>query len=165
MDKKSNVQRKDMKQLFVRSLLTGLIGGLLLGFSWVVFSYFNFVEFNPRTILLHKWISSEWTQGLSGNVITIFLISILSIINSFIYYILFKKINSIWIGVAYGIAVWSILFFIVGQLFPDYKVSKLDKETTISTLSLFTLYGTFIGYSISYDFYRIKADSLLEEDV
>lgn len=160
-NKNLEVRKRDKIQLFIRSLMTGLVGGFLLGFSWIVLSYFNFVEFSPRAILLFKWKSLQGVSVWLGSLITILLISIFSIIIAIIYYAMLKKINSIWIGVMFGLTVWFVIFVMIGFTFPHLKLAKLQTETIITTLCIFLLYGTFIGYSISYDYYRIKTDSML----
>lgn len=154
----------EMKNLLLRSLLTGFIGGLFLGLLWITFSYFNFVEFNPRILFLSKWKTSDWATGLTGNSLTIIIISVVSIFLAGLYYASFKKINSIWIGVLFGFIIWILTLLVIGQIFPHLKVYKLESDTIISTLGLFVIYGTFIGYSISYDFYRIQIDSMFYED-
>ncbi|HLR40473.1 MAG TPA: YqhR family membrane protein, partial [Virgibacillus sp.] len=78
---------------------------------------------------------------------------------AFIYYGLLKKVISMWMGVVYGLILWGIIFYILQPVFPTLTpVVDFDKETIVTTLGLFILYGTFIGYSISFDYndMRIK---------
>ena len=57
-------------------------------------------------------------------------------------------------GVFYGITLWMIIFFLIQPLFPNTKqILELNVDTIISTICLFILYGTFVGYSISYDYH------------
>lgn len=140
--------------IFIRALLTGFIGGLLWSSLGVFMYYFNFSEVNPKKFILRPWKSIEWTNGWLGDIVTIVILAILSIVVAIIYYILFKKFYSIWGGVIYGSMIWIIIFFLVQPLFPSAKqLIDLSKETIISTVCLFILYGAFIGYSISYDYY------------
>lgn len=140
--------------ILIRSLLTGFIGGLIWSSLGVLMYYFNFSEVNPKKFILRPWKSVEWTSGWLGDIVTIILLAILSIVVAVIYYTLFKKIYSIWIGVIYGTMIWIIIFFLVQPLFPSTKqLAELSNETIISTICLFILYGAFIGYSISYDYY------------
>lgn len=140
--------------VFIRSLLTGFIGGLLWSSLGVIMYYINFSEVNPKKFILRPWKSVEWTNGWLGDIVTIIILAILSIVVAIIYYILFKRVYSIWIGVIYGSIIWAIIFLLVQPLFPNTKqLIDLSKETIISTVCLFILYGAFIGYSISYDYY------------
>jgi hypothetical protein len=64
-----------------------------------------------------------------------------------------------WMGVIFGIVLWGIIFFVLEPLFPNIPAfGDLEINTLVSTACLFILYGTFIGYSISYDYHdtRIK---------
>lgn len=57
----------------------------------------------------------------------------------------------------YGIVLWVILFYILQPIFPNIpSLHELDKDTIITTLCLFIVYGTFIGYSISYDYHEYQ---------
>lgn len=140
--------------IFIRSLLTGFIGGLIWSTIGVIMYYFNFTEVDPKKFILRPWKSLEWTSGWLGDIVTIISLAILSIVVAVVYYLLFKRIYSIWMGVIYGIITWLIVFLLVQPLFPNTKqLLELSNETIISTICLFILYGTFIGYSISYDYY------------
>lgn len=141
------------KKTLSRSLLTGFIGGLLWsGFS-VIMYYFNFVEVAPKTFLLRSWLTADWTKGWLGDIVSILLVGIISLLTAFIYYGLFKKVNSLWMGMFYGVLLWVIVFYLAQPIFLNIpRLVDLSKETVISTICLFILYGTFIGYSISFDF-------------
>ena len=146
--------REDRSFLLARSLLTGFIGGIFWSAVGVVMYYFNFTEITPKTFIFRSWKTSGWTEGWLGDVVSIFVLGIISILIAFIYYGLLKKVNSMWMGVIYGIIIWVIFFMFIQQMFPNAKqFIDLSKDTIISTLSLFILYGAFIGYSISYDYY------------
>lgn len=149
-------ENKRIKRFFLlmRSLLTGFISGLLWSTIGVIMYYFNFTEVTPKTFILRPWKSVAWTNGWLGDIVSIVTIAVLSIGIAFIYYGLFKKLPSIWSGVIYGCILWVIFFILIQPLFPHVKqLAELSKETIVTTISLFILYGTFIGYSISYDYY------------
>lgn len=140
--------------ILLRSLMTGFIGGFIWSIFGVIMYYFNFTEVDPKKFILRPWKSVEWTSGWLGDIVTVLILAILSIVVAIVYYILFKKIHSIWMGVIFGAIIWLIIFFLIQPLFPNTKqLLDLSNETIISTICLFILYGTFIGYSISYDYY------------
>ncbi|GGK02604.1 hypothetical protein GCM10007063_26170 [Lentibacillus kapialis] len=136
-----------------RSLLTGFVGGLLGGFFGVVLYYFNFSEVSPKSYLLRSWLTASWVDGWLGTVLSILMIGVISLLTAFIYFILFKKVNSLWMGIAYGAALWFIVFYVIQPIFPNIpSLGDLNANTIVSTICLYILYGTFIGYSISYDY-------------
>ncbi|MEW9677509.1 YqhR family membrane protein [Lentibacillus sp. L22] len=137
-----------------RSLFTGFIGGLIWSICGVLLYYFNFAEVSPKTFELRSWLKTEWTDSWLGDVISILGAGILSILAAFIYYGLFKRIRPWWFGAVYGIILWVIIFYVLHPIFGDVpSLAEMNMHTIVSTVCLFILYGTFIGYSISYDYY------------
>ncbi|MBP1950376.1 YqhR family membrane protein [Virgibacillus litoralis] len=154
-------KREQPMSLLSRSLTTGFVGGLIASSIGVIMYYFSFSEVAPKSYLIRSWITADWTDGWLGNTLSILMIGVLSLLTAFIYYGIFKKIGSLWMGVGYGIILWVIVFYIVQPIFPNIpNLMDLNRYTIVSTLCLFILYGTFIGYSISYDY----ADTIRKED-
>ncbi|MDY0396466.1 YqhR family membrane protein [Virgibacillus halophilus] len=59
-----------------------------------------------------------------------------------------------WGGVLFGIVCWIFIFIMFHPVYPSIPpVQEMKLETIISTLSIFVIYGVFIGYSIAYDYY------------
>lgn len=138
-----------------RTLLTGFVGGFFWGMISLIMYFFNFIEVTPKMYVVKSWIKSDWTNGWIGDLFAIILIGMLSMSISLLYHLLFRKINSIWIGFMYGLVLWMVVFIIVQPLFPNItQLADLKRDTLISTICLFSLYGTFIGYSISYAHYE-----------
>lgn len=143
--------------LFSKMMLTGFIGGLFWSGLGVFMYYFGFSEVAPKTYLLRSWLTAEWTNGWLGDVISILLTGIISLVAAIIYYGIFKKVNSMWMGVIYGVLLWGIIFYLLQPIFSNVpRLVAMDVNTIISTACLFTLYGLFIGYSISFDYNHFK---------
>src|SRR5690625_1522108 len=79
--------------LLLRSLFTGLIGGLLLGFFGSMLYYFNFTEVAPRTYLLESWLTVEWIDSWKGDLLASLALGLLSILIAFVYYGLAKRMQ------------------------------------------------------------------------
>lgn len=160
MSKNKQIQ-SNQQSILKRSLLTGFIGGILSGSFSIFMYYFNFSEVTPRSYVVTNWINNDWANGWIGDIMSIFIIGLLSIFVALIYYVLFKKIYAMWLGAFYGVLIWFFIFVIVQPLYSNMeKVTNLSQDTIISTLCLFLLYGIFIGYSISYDYF----DTIILED-
>ncbi|WP_188453680.1 YqhR family membrane protein [Virgibacillus oceani] len=154
-------KREKPMTLLTRSLTTGFIGGLLWSLLGLVMYYFNFSEVAPKTFLLRSWLTAEWTDSWLGNVVSILMVGVLSILTAFIYYGLFKKINSMWMASGFGIVLWFIVFYVAQPIFTNVpQLTDLSANTIVSTICLYILYGTFIGYSIAYDYH----DTILTEE-
>nr|WP_309100998.1 YqhR family membrane protein [Fredinandcohnia onubensis] len=144
--------------LMAKVVVIGLFGGIF----WSLLSYltyiFNFTELSPN-LILKPWILGDWKNRVLGQFIGIFMIGILSIGVALLYYALLKKFQSIWVGAAFGIALWLIVFYVFNPIFPDIKtVGELERNTVITTICFYILYGVFIGYSISFEENEMRAE-------
>ena len=71
--------------------------------------------------------------------------------NCLLYKAFLAKFEGILPGIIYGLFWWALLFFGVGLIAPAIKSAlHLPKETIVTTICIFILYGVFIAYSVSY---------------
>ena len=68
-------------------------------------------------MLLDPWALGDWKDKGIGVIVSIFLIGVLSIVVGLLYYVLLKKFKTIWIGFAYGLLWWAIVFVVLNPLF------------------------------------------------
>lgn len=146
-------KQEEFHTIFGRSLLTGFVGGIIWSIFGLFMAYFNFTKVGPTSFMLRSWLDAKWTDEWLGDVIAIVMIGVLSIVVALIYYGLLKRMSSMWVGSLFGIVLWGIVFFVLQPIFPNIPpLKEIGKNTIVSSLCLFILYGTFIGYSISYDY-------------
>ncbi|MFP3489712.1 YqhR family membrane protein, partial [Staphylococcus sp. SIMBA_130] len=69
-----------------KSLFTGLVGGIALGFAWIILYYFNFSEISPKSFILKSWTNANWVDTWFGTLLTIIIIGLLSIVTALIYH-------------------------------------------------------------------------------
>ncbi|RDU35141.1 hypothetical protein DRW41_19540 [Neobacillus piezotolerans] len=139
-------------------LLTGLWGGLIWSFIGQIGYYFHFTKIAPR-VVLGPWALGSWKNGWLGTLVAIVLIGIVSIGASFIYAALLKKRDGLLSGIIYGVLLFLLIFFLLNPMFPGISpFGAIDKNTLVTSICLFILYGVFIGYSISWD-YRNRGES------
>ena len=136
-----------------KSLLTGFVGGVLWSLIGSIAAYFNFTSVSPASFILRSWLQNDWTDGWLGEVVSIIIIGLLSILVAILYYGLLKKMNGLWPSALFGIALWFLVYYVMEPIFPNVKhMTDLDSDTIVTTICLFVLYGIFIGYSISYEY-------------
>jgi hypothetical protein len=157
-----NQQEKPMSFMTI-VVLTGLIGGILWSGLGYLAYVFNFTEIRPN-IVLEPWALGEWKKQWLGTVISITFIGIMSIGAALIYYALLRKFNHILVGIGYGIAIFLLVFLVLNPIFPGMEpIGELKRNTLVTSICLYVLYGTFVGYSISYEYqeqmYREKRDN------
>jgi uncharacterized membrane protein YagU involved in acid resistance len=132
-------------------IVTGLIVGIVLsGLAYLAY-IFNLTAIPPR-VILEPWALGDWKKGWLGTVISIITIGIFSIVAAVIYYATLRKINSMWVGIAYGIVLFLLVFFVLNPIFPGIKpFREIDLDTIVTSLCFYVIYGLFVGYTISYE--------------
>jgi hypothetical protein len=132
-------------------MVTGFVGGVIWSLVAYLSYFLQFTKIEPN-ILLEPFTVGNWKESWIGIVITIFVYGILSMGVAYFYYLVLKKLKSMWVGVFYGISLFLIVFFILNPIFPSMKpFFRLDSNTIITSVCIYVLYGVFIGYSISYE--------------
>jgi Conserved membrane protein YqhR len=142
------------KSALINAILIGFIGGLFFSAIGQFTFYFNFSEFGPR-LIIPTWLPENFSRGWVGTLISLLIIGVISIIVALVYYVTLRKVNTIFAGAGYGVAIWAIVFFAINPFLSKMdKVGNMEFNTIITTFCLYLLYGVFIGYSITYDEYE-----------
>ncbi|MBO1579065.1 YqhR family membrane protein [Bacillus sp. XF8] len=129
----------------------GLFGGFFWGSIWYFLHIFSFTEVGPNYLLL-PFALGNWKEGVWGNVLGVVCVGLLSVLVAFLYKALFKRFEGVLPGILYGLFWWTILFFGLGSIAPVIKNAlHLPKETIVTTICIFILYGVFITYSVSFE--------------
>ncbi|CAM3955989.1 YqhR family membrane protein [Lederbergia lenta] len=137
--------------LMMLTVITGFIAGILGSAFCYLAHYFHFTSISPAIILAP--INGVWKQEWLGVTITIILYGLISIAVALFYYLLLRKKTSLYWGLAYGIAIYLVLFIGLPALIAGMKpIYKYDFITMLTELCFFIIYGTFIGFSISYEY-------------
>jgi hypothetical protein len=137
-----------------RTALIGFWGGLIWSIFGFIAYYLNFSKVGPGLILA-PWALGAWKKGVYGQLFGIIAIALISIVIAFLYRWTLGKIRFMWIAVGFGLALWVVVFYIIQPWIPGLlPVLRIGKDTISTTLSLYILYGLFIGYSISYTLQR-----------
>ncbi|WP_067836853.1 YqhR family membrane protein [Amphibacillus sediminis] len=139
--------------LFFRVCSTGFFGGLFWSGIGTICAFLNFTDVSPATLMLKPWLDSEWSKGWSGEIVSVFMISVLSIPLALVYYLFFRRLTGLMPGFLYGVAIWLIIFLGLSRWNRHIpRLIELDQNTLVTTLCLMILYGVFIGYTIYYDY-------------
>lgn len=145
-------KREEPMSPAAKTAITGLFGGVLWSSLAYIFYLFSFTKIPPN-VVLDPWLIGDWKDGNLGQFMAIFILGLISILVAFGYFLALRKFNKIWISILFGLMLWGIVFFILNPIFPSIEpINKLDRNTITSTLCLYVLYGTFIGYSISFNY-------------
>jgi hypothetical protein len=136
---------------------TGLFGGVFWGTIGYLAYIFSFTEIRPN-VILEPWALGYWRNDWLGTVISLILIGMFSVVAAFVYYAALKSLKGIWVGLGYGLILFLLVFFVLNPLFPGIKpFLDLSRDTIITSICLYMLYGMFIGYSINYEYQNNNA--------
>lgn len=150
-----NHRKDQIKGMIKRVILIGLSGGFLFNCLGFFLYTFNFIEISPTSFFVRIWNKSTWAYFWIGDVVALFIGSVTSMFIALLYYLLLKKVHYYWFGVFFGSILWAIIVFGIQPLFSHLpKMTNLTDNTSFTILLLFILYGTFISYSISFDYYE-----------
>ncbi|MDF2608355.1 MAG: hypothetical protein K0S34_2555 [Bacillales bacterium] len=143
---------KNKLNYLIKLPIIGIFGGMFWGTLCSLSSYFSFTEISPRTLIVRTLsitLKSNYYEHLAG----IILITILSVVYTFIYYSFFKKHEGVLTPVIAGILLYCIIFLGISSLTINIpKIQYYGSETFTTILCFFILYSTFIGVSVSYEY-------------
>lgn len=144
--------REAKKQLYI--MYVGFFGGLFASIMTYIVHAFGFIPFGPGVIWQHfpSFQSFQWLHGPWGHVISIILLSLLSIAIAYLYYGFFRRMDTPWLGIWFGLTLWAIMFLAVNPFFEARTVKELGFTTNTTFICIFIVYGLFVGYSISYQY-------------
>lgn len=141
-------RRKKVKE----AIIVGLFGAIIWNLLGYVAYLFRFTSIGP-VIYAKPFLSAEWEKQPLGHLAGIGVFSIFSILFALFYVFFFSKYSQPWIGIAFGVVLWSLFFLLIGPMFALIKpVAQFDVNTIVTQLSLYILYGLFVGYSLSVEF-------------
>lgn len=156
-DLEQNKQEEPMSML-AKVMVIGLCGGIFWSLLGYLLYIFHFTKISPN-LVLQPWAIGDWKNGLYGQFMGVFVIGLLSVGVALLYYAVLRRFEKIWVSMLFGLALWGVVFFILNPIFPDLKsVWELGRNTNITTICLYLLYGVFIGYSISFEFNDIQKE-------
>lgn len=144
-------QHEEPMSHMARVLVIGFFGGVFWSFIGYIAYYFNFTEVGPALVLTPLALG-EWKNDVTGQMVGIIIIGLISIAVAIVYNAFFRKNQNLWGPIIFGLIVWGIVFYLLNPIFPGLnEVGNLEVNTIITTICLYVLYGVFIGYSIFYD--------------
>ncbi|WP_347549653.1 YqhR family membrane protein [Pseudalkalibacillus hwajinpoensis] len=154
-DQELEQNKQEQPLSFASKVVTiGIAGGLFWGLIGYLTYLFKFTKV-PPSLILSPWALGEWKNQHLGQWIGILAIGLISILVAFLYKVTLVKINNMLAGLVYGAVLWLIVFYLLNPMFSDLpSLMKLDKNTVITTICLYLLYGVFIGYSISFEYHE-----------
>ncbi|WP_345239621.1 YqhR family membrane protein [Pontibacillus salipaludis] len=146
-------QKEPPMSVISKSLVTGFVGGVLWSFVGTIAYFFNFSSVSAGSFVIRSFVQNEWSSNWLGELIAILAVGLVSLLIAILYFGLLKNTKGLWPSMAFGVVLWFIVFFLFQPVFSAVpQLGELDSDTIVTSLCLFILYGTFIGYSISYDY-------------
>ncbi len=151
-NKQLEQNKKEKQQSFAKKVvIIGLFGGIFWSLVWYFFHIFSFSQVGPNYLLL-PFAFGDWKNGVWGQFAGILAIGIISILLALLYGAFLKNFQGMIPGIIFGAAVWAVLFLGISSFIPSLEgMKELTKETMVTTICIYILYGVFIAYSVSYE--------------
>lgn len=137
---------------FTYSLHIGFFAGLIWGAVKLLEFAMRYTEIVPG-FLIEPFFQHAYLVTYMGLALGYASFIGFSIVAALMYGLLLRKLRGPLPGLAYGVAWWAVIYLLVGpmtQMTPS--VTLLDLNSLVTDLSLFLLWGLFIGYSIAVEF-------------
>lgn len=141
---KSKFTGEKLGNWFCRCVIMGAISSLGYFMSFSTVSHASFI--------LRSFFTGSWTEGWSGELISLLILGLLGTIPAIIYYYFFKKFARVIHGVIYGVILWAVFFILLNPYFsyvPNFN--ELEMDTIAATVCQFVMYGVFVAYTIAFD--------------
>jgi thiamine transporter ThiT len=149
-------QRNRRRRLFMKkvyyALYIGFYAGLIWGLVRWMFYFFEFTRVLPA-FLIEPFFAKPFMNSWRGHTLGIGAFILLSIAASLLYVAVLSKRKGPWPGVLYGLIWWVLLYVLIGPyvgMLPSFR--SLSMDSILSDACVFTLWGVFIGYSITLEF-------------
>jgi len=154
LNQNENIYKKVNRKVLVKSIIVGFLGGIFFSLFLLVLNYFKLIEINILSSIGKSLINNDKALfNWYGKIMLIIIVGILSIVLSLIYYVILKKLNAWYIGALYGFVIWILLYNGIPFLLRgNFIVTHYSVHTHINALCLFVLYGSFVGYTISFEY-------------
>lgn len=142
---------KNKTNPYLYALFIGLYAGVIWGVVRWMFYGLKFTKELPG-YWLEPFFQNSFLKTYWGAVAGIGSFIVFSIAAAFIYLIVLYKFKGAWPGVIYGFVWWFIIFVFIGPwLKMTTVITKAGWETLSAELCICLLWGSFIGYSISFE--------------
>lgn len=134
------------------SLKIGFFAGLIWGMvRWVCY-ILNFTTVLPGFVA-EPFFRSAYLKTGWGMVVGLACYILFSIGAAILYQFTLSRLRGPWPGVLYGFVWWCIIFLAIGPMLGMMKhIRHIGWNTIFTELSVFLLWGVFIGYSIAFEF-------------
>lgn len=134
------------------SLYIGFFAGLIWGAVKLLEFALRFTQVVPG-FMLEPFFRHAFLVTREGILLGYASFIGMSVVAAFLYTLFLRKLKGPWPGLAYGVMWWGLIFLLIGPVTGMVPaINQLDLNSFVTDLSLFLLWGLFIGYSIAMEF-------------
>lgn len=130
----------------------GFWGGLIWHSLWYLAHFLNMSSIGPR-MFVKPFVSDGFYLSVAAQWVGIGVATLASIVWALFYVYSLVRLKRGWIGLGYGLVIWAFYFLLLSPILGLSKpVWEMGANTISTLLSIFSLYGLFIGYSLFVEF-------------
>ncbi|PKR78971.1 hypothetical protein CEY16_04240 [Halalkalibacillus sediminis] len=158
MSNKNGQEKKS--SILKKSLFAGVIAGLLFGSLSTLGYYLSFSEVSHASFIVRSYFTEPWTQDFIAELVSLGVVAIISLLPAVIYYFTMRNLHGIFPGVFMGALLWVLFFVLLPPFFSAVpSIQNMNSDTIATTFCQFILYGTFIGFTITYESHGERVQS------
>lgn len=149
---KHRAHAKEQTSVWSFALQIGFFAGLIWGGVKAVEYYFKFTKV-PPWFMAKPFFAASFMNTAAGFWMGWLMFIVFSLLASLLYAALLRHVKGPWAGIGYGAAWWALLYLLVGPSTGMMRwVYRYDWNTILTDISLFLVWGLFIGFSIAFEF-------------
>ncbi|AIF66774.1 hypothetical protein GZ22_09055 [Terribacillus saccharophilus] len=150
--------RKTASRFNRSAVVTGFVGGVLWSAIALVAHFFHFTDLSVADFVLRSWVWMPWAETWVAELLSIFIVGILSILIAYLYFLFLKKQQGIIPSIIFGVVLWVLVQLVLAPIIHGVDSAfQADRNANITTMCLYLLYAVFIGYSISFEYQQSQA--------
>lgn len=134
--------------------IIGFCGGLFAALLFTLAYVFGFLPVGPNIIwkIAYGPESAAAVKHWWTHLVGVLFLSVVSLFGAIVYYLLLRRMESPWVGLVYGLALWLLFFIGLNPILPHVQsLAELGWQANVVYVCIFAFYGLFVGYSISYE--------------
>ncbi|WP_284640518.1 YqhR family membrane protein [Paenibacillus silviterrae] len=134
------------------AIYVGFFAGIFWGGLKMLENYLHFTSLSPG-FLVEPFFKHSFLMSTGGYVLGWLFFILFSVAAALVYALFFRKVKGPWIGMAYGLAWWGLIYLLVGPVTGmNQPIGIIEINTLITDACLFLVWGLFIGYTITVEF-------------
>jgi hypothetical protein len=147
------MEKTTKRHKITAALQTGAIGGAFWSLMGYIAYFINFSSVGP-SIFIRPFVTKAFADRPLAQFMGIGAAMIFGIVFALLYAFTLSRFYQPWLGIGCGAALFVLFYYVIAPMFSitTKPLHHLGSNTFSTQLSLFILFGLFVGFSLSAEF-------------